>query len=126
MDSDRIVIAAIKGIAWFAVVVLFLVFAYFTMVMAQFEFAGWARDAYYAQNPSTEDECKKIRPGMDIPQVLGVINRKAEPFEEKLKPDSFTFWRERQKCVVDLDAKTSRVVRAHLEDTEWWPPRVIE
>lgn len=126
MDTDRLVIAAIKGVAWFVAAVLFVAFSFLTMVLAQIEIAGWAKQAYYSQNPSTEDECKQIQTGMDIPQVLGVINRKAEPLEETLKPDSFTFWRETRKCVVDLDPNTHRVVRAHLEDTPWWPQPPIE
>ncbi len=124
MNSERLVLIWIKGLAWFTVVVLFLAFAFLTMLITQAEIDGWAISDYYAQNPSTWDECKQIRPGMDLHQVLGVINRKAEPSEEILKPDRFTFWRTSVSCVVELDPNTQKVVKVHTEDAPGWPPPI--
>lgn len=125
MDHASLETIVGKLLRWSIVLAPVVLIAYFTAMVTQIVIARWAINDYYSQKPSTEDECKQIRAGMDLPQVLRVINRKAEPFEEVLKPDRFTFWRERYSCVVELDPKTQKVVKTHLEDSPEWPPRAI-
>jgi hypothetical protein len=121
MDDVRLNAFAVKYGGWGIALVLFVAFAYLTAIVTRTIIAKWPRIAYYSQKPSTENECKQIHAGMDLPQVLGVINRKAEPFEEVLKPDRFAFWREGyNSCVVELDPNTQRVARTHLEESPDW------
>lgn len=96
-----------------------LIFAvWFAIPWAKFvhaSIARWPEIVYEWRKPSTLGECSQIRPGMELPQVLGAINSKAEPFEEKLEGNRFTFWRRSHACVVDIEPVSGRVVKAHVE-----------
>lgn len=80
----------------------------------------WPEIVYDWRKPSTADECNRIRQGMDLSQILDVINHKAEPLEQNLRGDRFTFWRKRHSCVAEFDPTTRRVVKAHLEESPIW------
>lgn len=115
--SVRLAKLAFKAVFWVPVLVLAAWLALGWARFVQLTVTRWPEISYERRNPSTARECNQVRSGMDMDRVLSVIDQDAPPPEERLDGDRFTFWRKDHACVVELDAVTKRVAKAHVDDS---------
>jgi hypothetical protein len=69
---------------------------------------------YLLYSPSSERECKDIRPGMDLNQVTAITHKHTEPHDQGLLGQEIYFSRSDGTCHVEMDPASKQVKRVYV------------
>ncbi len=89
------------------------------LVMLTHGWLGYLPNAIYRlRSPDAASECSRIQPGMDLAEVLRIVNGRVEPQDQTYSGDRAVFYRgDHGSCVVDFDQVTHRVSKAHFQES---------
>lgn len=111
-----------QRIAGDALVVLgaFIWTVFATIVVLVMLYQG-PRLVYQLRSPSAEKECKQIREGMDLSQVLSIVEKTTDPYDLNYSQNRIFFYREEggTECSVELDPDSNRVSKVQFHAYEF-------
>ena len=71
--------------------------------------------AYKVRSPGLSSECERVRPGMNLEQVLQIFDAAVPPQEEDYQANEAHFSRENGRCTVTFEPSMELVIGAHVE-----------
>jgi len=107
-------VATMKPVTIILLVVVVGIWLVFSFLVTSIILYKGAYLSYLLTSPSSERECKKIRPGMDLHRVIAITSNHAEPGDQGLVGDEVYFSRADRSCHVEMDPALMQVKRVYV------------